>query len=187
LQPSTLAGASMKLVILTGASGSGKTTIAETIEVKSAGQVNVFRFDSIGVPAAEEMIARWGSGEAWQRAMTLHWMDRLSSLSPRNRPVVFEGQMRLSFIREGLQAANLLNARVLLIDCDDETRKLRLGHDRRQPELANQTMMTWAAYLRREAREGGYQALDTSGLSIEAATERVWTVLLNETRFEARS
>jgi RNase adaptor protein for sRNA GlmZ degradation len=176
----------MKLIILTGASGSGKTTIAEAIEAKSAGQVDVLRFDSVGVPAAEEMIARWGSGEAWQRATTVDWMDRLSSLSPRNRAVIFEGQMRLSFIREGLQAANI-DARVLLIDCDDETRKLRLGRDRQQPELASQTMMNWAAYLRREAREGGYQALDTSRLSIEVATERVWTVLMNETRFEVRT
>jgi hypothetical protein len=174
----------MTLVILTGASGSGKTAIAEAIRAKAAGQVDVFRFDSTGVPGADEMIARWGSGEAWQRAMTLEWMGRLSGLSPRNRPVVFEGQMRLSFIREGLDAANIPNAAVILVDCDDETRKLRLRLDRRQPDLANQMMMNWAAYLRREARQGGYHALDTSRLSIEVASERVWTFLMNGTRSE---
>jgi adenylate kinase family enzyme len=50
----------MRLVILTGASGSGKTTIAERIEQQDAGRTRVFRFDSIGVPSPEERLARWG-------------------------------------------------------------------------------------------------------------------------------
>jgi shikimate kinase len=170
------------LVILTGASGSGKTTVAEAITAKSAGQVDVFRFDSIGVPAAEEMIARWGSGEAWQRAMTLEWMRRLAEPSSRKRPVLFEGQMRFSFIREGLRAANIADALVVLVDCDDETRKHRLTVDRRQPELAAPIMMNWAAHLRWEARDGGYETLDTSRLSVETATERVWALLMGERR-----
>jgi adenylate kinase family enzyme len=51
----------MGIVILTGASGSGKTTIAEEIS-QQCPDVRVFRFDSIGVPSPEERIAGWGSG-----------------------------------------------------------------------------------------------------------------------------
>jgi predicted kinase len=62
----------MPLVIMTGASGSGKTTIAKAIEVYHP-SITVFRFDNIGVPSAEVM-ASFGTdhqpGGAWQRAMT---------------------------------------------------------------------------------------------------------------------
>lgn len=114
----------MRLVILTGASGSGKTTIAERIERQRKGLARVFRFDGIGVPSAEERIARWGAesepGGGWQRAMTIEWLARIA----RERgalPVLFEGQMRLSFIAEGLAAAGIARARIVLVHCDDES------------------------------------------------------------------
>jgi shikimate kinase len=53
----------MPLVILIGASGSGKTTIARAIQERYAESVDVFFFDRIGVPSIEQMIARYGSGE----------------------------------------------------------------------------------------------------------------------------
>ena len=40
----------MPLVIMTGASGSGKTAIAKAIEVGHP-SISVFRFDTIGVPS----------------------------------------------------------------------------------------------------------------------------------------
>jgi hypothetical protein len=53
--------ANMGIIILTGASGSGKTTIAEKI-AEQCPEACVFRFDSIGVPSPEKRIAGWGSG-----------------------------------------------------------------------------------------------------------------------------
>jgi hypothetical protein len=67
----------MRLVILTGASGSGKTTIAERIEQKYPELARVFRFDRIGVPSPEERVAGWGCEEAWQRTMTIDWLARI--------------------------------------------------------------------------------------------------------------
>jgi ATP-dependent Clp protease ATP-binding subunit ClpA len=61
----------MRQVVLTGASGSGKTAIAEAIRIGHPDLAEVLHFDSIGVPSLEVMVAGWGSGEAWQRAMTL--------------------------------------------------------------------------------------------------------------------
>ena len=44
----------MPLVILIGASGSGKTTIARAIEQRHANDVEVFYFDRIGVPSSKK-------------------------------------------------------------------------------------------------------------------------------------
>jgi chloramphenicol 3-O-phosphotransferase len=162
----------MRLVILTGASGSGKTAIAEAIRIGRPDLAEVLHFDSIGVPTPEARLA-WGPEGAWQRAMTLTWMARIAAMSGQDRPVLFERQMRLAFVREGLLAAGIANARVILVDCDDATRTHRLVTTRHQPELATPTMMIWAAFLRREAQEAGCEVLDTSRLSLEDSVEQV--------------
>ena len=94
------------LVILTGASGSGKTTIALELE-RAHPEYDVFRFDTIGVPSAEVM-ATFGPGHqpggAWQRAMTLQWFERLGATVAEGRSVIFEGQMRIAFIQEAPNA-----------------------------------------------------------------------------------
>jgi hypothetical protein len=162
----------MRLVILTGASGSGKTAIAEAFRTRRPDLADVLHFDSIGVPPPEERLA-WGPDGAWQRAMTLHWMDRISAMRGGDRPVLFEGQMRLGFVREGLLAAGLTEARVILVDCDDATRTRRLVTNRAQPELATPDMMIWAEFLRREAKESACEVLETSNLSLERCVERV--------------
>jgi RNase adaptor protein for sRNA GlmZ degradation len=154
----------MTLVVLTGASGSGKTTIAAAIEAAFSDVVDVYYFDRIGVPSLEPMIADHGSPEAWQRAMVFAWWQRLAVASASGRNILFEGQMRLSFLAEA--AAGSLGHTVLLVDCDDATRAKRLCVDRRQPELAGLETMTWADYLRREAASFGCDTVDTSRLSI---------------------
>jgi adenylate kinase family enzyme len=85
----------MRLVILTGASGSGKTFIADAIKAERPELAEVLHFDSIRVPSSETMVAAWGSGEAWQRAMTLAWTTRITERSREYRAVLFEGQMRV--------------------------------------------------------------------------------------------
>ena len=129
-------------------------------------------FDSIGVPSAEEMRA-FGAGHepggAWQRAMTLEWMERLRPLAAAGEPVLFEGQMRFAFLIEALERAGWLveqaqrseveerAARIVLVDCDDATRVRRLREDRGQPALAGAAMLRWAQYLREEAAAGGFR------------------------------
>ena len=109
--------------------------------------------------------------------MTLHWMDRIAAMRGGHRPVLFEGAMRLAFVREGLRAAGITDARVILVDCDDATRTRRLVTNRAQPELANPDMMIWAELLRGEAKEAGCEVLDTSSLSLERCVEQVCAYL----------
>jgi predicted kinase len=169
----------MALVIMTGASGSGKSAIAKIIEERCP-SVTVFRFDTIGVPSPEVM-ATYGSGHlpggAWQRAMTLEWFERIAPMVTAGRMVLFEGQMRIAFIREALAASAIEDARVLCVECDDATRVERLSHDRLQPELANESMSGWSRYLHQEACEAGYEILDTTNVSLSDSVSYVLSIL----------
>jgi adenylate kinase family enzyme len=69
----------MAFVILIGTSGSGKTAIAGTI-ASHFRDAQVYHFDHIGVPSTQQMLAEYGSGEAWQRAKTLEWITKLASV-----------------------------------------------------------------------------------------------------------
>jgi len=156
----------MQFVVLTGASGAGKTTIARAIEERHADEIDVFYFDRIGVPSEERMISEYGSGERWQRAKTIEWMAKLAPLSRSGRGLLFEGQTRLSFLAEAAKTAGGIAYLPILVDCDDQTRSGRLAQ-RKQPELANANMMRWARHLRDEAATFGCEILDTSTVSQE--------------------
>ena len=163
----------MRLIVLTGASGSGKTTIARVIQARHADRVDALFFDSIGVASPNQMAAEFGSPEGWQRAKTIEWMTRIVTTSHLQRNVLFEGQMRLSFLIEAISAADLPDHHIILLDCDDVTRKRRLVDNRMQPELADSRMMDWARFLRDEARRHQCEIVDTSFATIEASAERI--------------
>jgi shikimate kinase len=170
----------MRFVVLIGASGSGKTAIASAIEQRHGDEVQAFYFDRIGVPSVGHMIAECGSGEAWQRAKTFEWMAKLAPLCASGRGLLFEGQTRLSFLADAAKAAGISAYFPILIDCDDETRARRLAVERRQPELADKNMMTWASYLRREATKRQCDILDTSAIDLEQAVAYVMARLRGE-------
>lgn len=165
----------MGFIILTGASGSGKTAIAEAIASRYGENVDVYHFDKVGVPSPEEMVTNYGSGEDWQRAKTHEWMVKIAASSRTARHVLFEGQMRCSFVLEAAAAAGITEFILILVDCDDATRAKRLTLERRQPDLANPTMMNWAQYLRNEAHKLHCTILDTTLLSLEECVKQIWT------------
>ena len=161
------------LIVLTGASGSGKTTLAKAIQERYPEECEVMFFDSVGVPSPEEM-KKWGGpdpGATWQRTTTLEWFRKLAPIRKTGRSVLFEGQMRLAFIHEALDVSEITAAHIVLVDCDDITRAERLSGERGQPSLATERMMNWAAYLRTEAMQAGYEILDTSQTKLEERVE----------------
>jgi ABC-type glutathione transport system ATPase component len=166
-------------VVLTGASGGGKTTIARAIE-DTHPEFSVFRFDTIGVPSVEIMDT-FGTGHqpggAWQHAMTLQWFERIAPVLQSGRSVLFEGQMRIAFIQEALVVHQISHAHVILVECDDQTRTARLTHDRQQPELANDSMTGWSLYLHQEAVEAGYEIFDTGLVPLSESVERIVSYL----------
>jgi len=170
-------------VLLTGASGAGKTTIARSVEKLRLTNCEVHFFDSIGVPSVEQMRKEYGPGYepggTWQRAMTLLWMRRIRTILDCGTSVLLEGQMRISFIREALAESQISSARILLLDCDDITRAERLKVHRLQPDRANSDMMNWARYLREEAHAAQIRVLDTGRLSVAKCVDVIVAHLLD--------
>jgi predicted kinase len=168
----------MTLVIMTGASGSGKTTIAQAVESAEL-PIRVFCFDSIGVPSAAVMGSEGDShqpGGAWQRARTFEWIQRIGPIVSGGEHVLFEGQMRIAFIRDALAHSAVEAARIICVDCDDFTRTRRLTCGRLQPELATDNMMGWSRYLRQEALDASCDILDTSNLYLAESVNSVLAV-----------
>lgn len=158
------------LVVLTGASGAGKTTVAHAVEELALPNCEVHFFDSIGIPSVEQMRNEYGLGHepggAWLRAMTQRWVRRIRASVEGGTSVLLEGQMRIAFVQEALAESQISSACIILLDCDDTTRTERLRVQRLQPDLANSDMMNWARYLREEASKADVRVLDTGRLSV---------------------
>ena len=151
------------IVVVTGASGVGKTTLVRALEAAGDPSIDCHYFDSIGVPSPEEMVREYGSGDAWQKAMTERWICRLHAETAPGRVAVLDGQTRPTFVRDAFAAAGVARGGMVLVDCDPATRHRRLTGDRGQPELASERMDAWAAYLRGQADALGLPVIDNSG------------------------
>ncbi|MGE0352156.1 MAG: AAA family ATPase [Gemmatimonadales bacterium] len=153
------------LITVTGASGAGKTTLVRSLESRRDPGVKCYYFDSVGVPSPEEMARDYGSGEAWQAAMTDQWIRRLARNPDDARVMVLDGQVRPSVLHEAFERYEVQRGEIILIDCARAVREARLTNDRGQAELASQQMAEWAAYLRGQADALRLRIVDTTNLS----------------------
>jgi hypothetical protein len=154
------------LLLVTGASGVGKTTAVEAVAARARPGVAVFHFDRIGVPDAETLEREYGSGAAWRASALGRWMDRL-----RGEPApvaVLDGQVEPALV-EGRRDGDRTAAAVLL-DCERGVREARL-RGRGRPELASHEMHAWAAYLRGQADALGIPVIDTTGRTPEEVAD----------------
>jgi uridine kinase len=166
-----------KVFFVTGASGSGKTTIIKELERLHPDHFVFYYFDSVGVPSFHEMKRKYGSGEAWQRQTTIQWVKQIKREFLPQKSAILEGQMRISFILEACKENDISDFQIFLFDCNDEERKKRLI-SRGQSDLANQKMLDWAEYLRNEVVTiPGAIIFDTSSLQIEEAVTKLWQVM----------
>jgi chloramphenicol 3-O-phosphotransferase len=160
-------------VILTGASGVGKSTIAQTIEDMHP-EIAVYQGDRMGLPS-EEILASYGHtdepGGPIQRGFALYWLGKIAQIL-KTESVLLETQCRIAFLHEALSVHGITHARILLLECSDPIRSTRL-HERGQPELANEQMSGWSRFLHREAEKFGHEILDTSALPLDAITAHI--------------
>lgn len=156
------------IVFLTGVSGAGKTTLLNILSKKLPIASSIcLHFDSIGVPDEKEMIAVYGSGSEWQKAMTYHWIKKLPQDYLDKKLVILEGQVNLDFIVSAFAGFNIHDYKIVLAHCENTVRHKRLQQDRQQPELINDTMDGWAEFLKKQAIDKQAIILDTTFLKVE--------------------
>jgi hypothetical protein len=166
----------MHILVVTGASGVGKTAAVRALESREIPGVCCFHFDSIGVPTPDVMQREHGSGEAWQAWATQRWLHRLDQLDPTVRVAVLDGQTRPSYVAD---AAKTVSRRVhtVLLDCERSERQRRLQDGRGQPELITIEMAAWADYLRGQADALGLQVVDTSRLGPQIVADNIAAII----------
>ena len=158
------------IVVFTGASGVGKTTLVHALDDQHLPGVHCYYFDSVGVPEPAEMRAKFGSGEAWQAATTERWIVHLAANPDGAQVVVLEGQMRPSEVVAAFRRHGITRGMIVLIDCSHEVREARVRGERGQPDLASPRMAQWAAYMRGQADALDLPIVDTSALTVAEAT-----------------
>ena len=166
-----------KILVVTGASGVGKTATVRAIAARSMVGVSCFHFDTIGVPTLEAMAQEFGGPESWQRDATSRWIARLAVLDDGTRIAVLDGQTRPSFVEEALRRPALRSAgivrQIVLLDCDGEVRARRLAGPRHQPELNTSHMDHWAVYLRGQADALNLPVVDTTTQTVDQVVDAV--------------
>lgn len=165
------------VLVVTGASGAGKTTLVRTLAAEAEAGIACHHFDSIGVPPPDEMARFHGGLEAWQRDATHAWIQRLRDSGPSTRVAVLDAQTRPSVVREAFAEAGIRRGGIVLVDCEPGVRNARLAGERAQPELANPQMDTWSAYLRGQADALGLPVLDTTDATVEAGVARLHEII----------
>jgi hypothetical protein len=159
------------ILVVTGASGSGKTAIVRALEMRALPGIRCYYFDAVGVPSVEEMCRDFGGPEKWQALTTQRWLDQLATNPDETEVCVLDGQTRPSFVRSAAERAGIAVAQVVLLDCASAVRHARLAGPRGQPELSNSQMDCWAAYLRGQADALKLPVIDTTCIGIDAAVD----------------
>lgn len=163
----------MHILVVTGASGAGKTAAVEALAARRIPGVCCFHFDWIGVPSADVMERDHGGPEAWQAWATREWLTRLSALPDEVRIAVLDGQTRPSLVVALTGGIPRRDIPVVLLECSADVRNARLRGPRQQPELATARMGDWAAYLRGEADALNLAVIDTTMLTPDEVADRL--------------
>ncbi len=109
----------------------------------------------------------------------MKWVKKIKEEYLENNKVILDTQSRPSFIKEACEKNEILDYKIILIDCSDEERKRRLIDERKSPELANEQMMNWAKYLREKCVENNCNILDNTNLSKEETLIKLLELINN--------
>ena len=160
-----------KIILITGASGSGKTTILKEL-AQNLSNISINHFDDIGVPSFEEMISGYGSCEKWQENATHVWMEKLSKITDKQL-VFLEGSFNPEFAISHLKE----NYFLICLCAERSIREERLKQ-RGQLELVTQDMEIFAQMLKAKTLELGGVVVDTSKKDLSEIIEEITSLTL---------
>jgi hypothetical protein len=129
------------LFLMTGASGSGKTTCLERLGGLVPGVV-LHDFDTIGIPE--------NATPAWRVEADEIWLERALDLQQDGRDVLLAGQTPLGELLACPRAIELDGIAACLIDCSDGERRRRLGS---RTASFGQAHYNWATWMRGHAAD----------------------------------
>jgi dephospho-CoA kinase len=141
------------ILVLTGASGAGKTTLALKLNELAIPGIKGINCDRVEIEKTADSSDR-------QADILRYWISHLSQTGLEL--AVLDTQIRPHRALAVLNEAAVEYAQVVLVDCDPVKRNERLHMDRSQPELASARMDCWAAYLRGQADALKLSIIDTS-------------------------
>jgi energy-coupling factor transporter ATP-binding protein EcfA2 len=150
------------ILVLTGASGAGKTTLTLKLNELAIPGVKGINCDRVKIDVDET-----GDPADHQANILRYWISQLSQAETGIELAVLDTQIRPHLALEVLSQAAIDYAQIVLVDCDPVKRNARLHLDRAQPELANSRMDCWAAYLRGQADALKLSIIDTSSDQID--------------------
>ena len=165
-----------KIFFIIGASGSGKTTAIEALELLNFKNYKMFYFDKSGIPSVNEMQENYGSQEEWQRIKTIEWVKTITETAELNSTIILDIQTRPEFVEEACIDNEISQYKIILFDCSDKERESRLIK-RGQKELANQAMLNWAYYLRQKCQE--FYIIDNTFLTKDETVLYLLKILTN--------
>jgi dephospho-CoA kinase len=150
------------VLVLTGASGAGKTTLTLKLNELAIPGVMGINCDRVKIEVDET------ADPADRQAKILrYWISYLIQPETGIELAVLDTQIRPHKALEVLHEAAIEYAQIVLVDCDAVIRNKRLHVDRCQPELANPQMDCWAAYLSGQAHALRLSIIDTSNNALE--------------------
>lgn len=161
------------IVFITWASWVWKTSLTKGLEQKLLGdkRYSFYYFDNIWVPSVKEMEENFWGGEEWQKYATLQWIKKLIKIHSKDRVLVLEWQVNVDFIFNWFKKEDFTHFEVMLIDCSNKEILRRLNEERMQPELANEWMLSWQKFLRKQASEKTLEVIDSSQNNITETIE----------------
>ncbi len=148
------------ILVLTGASGAGKTTLTLKLNELEIQGVKGINCDRVKVESDDNSTDP-------QSEILRYWISHLRQPETGIELAVLDTQIRPHRALEVLSQTAIDHAQIVLVDCDPVKRNERLHKDRNQPELANPQMDCWAAYLRGQADALNLSIIDTSNDSID--------------------
>ena len=172
--------ARLSILVLTGASGAGKTTLIVKLNELAIPGVKGINCDRVKIESDET-----ADPSDRQADILRYWISHLSQQETGIELAVLDTQIRPHRALEVLDQAAIEYAQIVLVDCDPVKRNERLRMDRGQPELANPQMDCWAAYLRGQADALQLSVIDTSNDPMDkslAELELLVTNLLTRSR-----